>query len=253
MPVSSTTPVIHTPARHVMDNSHAAAERVARSIIETVRQKPRTVLGLATGATMEPVYRHLVAAHAGGAVSFAGVTSFNLDEYANLAPTHPGSYRSTMNRLFFDHVDIDPGKTFLPDGQSRDRRAAAQAYEAAIVAAGGIDLQLLGLGGNGHIGFNEPGSAFSSRTRQVALHISTIEANRGFFADGAVPAEAITMGIGTILEARRILVLATGSRKAAAVRSALCGTITENCPASALLAHPSVTWIVDRDAASLMT
>ncbi len=236
--------------QHTFPSPQAAADAVAMHIINTLKTKPHAVLGLATGATMEPVYAYIVAAFKRGEVSFAGVTTFNLDEYAGLAPSDPGSYRSTMDRLLFDHVDIDKNRTFLPEASATAWEAAAERYEAMIVEAGGIDLQLLGIGRNGHIGFNEPGSLIDSRTRLVELHADTLAANARFFADGQVPKSAITMGIGTILSAREIVVLATGAAKAEAVNRAHSGAFSIDCPASALQTHGNVLWFLDTDAAN---
>jgi glucosamine-6-phosphate deaminase len=232
--------------QHTFPTKDAAAKAFAQHIISTLKAKPNAVLGLATGATMEPVYAHLVKAFKQGEISFAGVTTFNLDEYAGLAPSDPGSYRSTMNRLLFDHVDIDTSKTFLPEASSD----AAHHYENMIAQAGGIDLQLLGIGRNGHIGFNEPGSSLDSQTRLVELHDETLAANATFFADGKVPTSAVTMGIGTILSAREIIVLATGAAKAEAVRRAHNGAFLADCPASALQNHDHTIWFMDAAAAS---
>jgi glucosamine-6-phosphate deaminase len=230
-------------------DSTAAAHCVAEEIIQVLNRKPDAVLGLATGATMEPVYRALIAAFRSGRVSFAKTFTFNLDEYVGLAADHPGSYRSTMNRLLFDHVDIDLARTHVPDGVAADPHLAAEIYERMIKDNGPIDLQLLGIGRNGHIGFNEPGSAIDSRTRLVDLHGETLEANRTFFEDSSVPQQAITMGIESILSAKRILVLATGKSKHAAVSEALNGRFDASCPASALALHADVTWFLDTAAA----
>ncbi|NTF30468.1 glucosamine-6-phosphate deaminase [Rhizobium skierniewicense] len=226
-----------------------AANAVAERIIAVLRDKPEAVLGLATGATMGPVYAALVAAYLSGRVSFSRTTTFNLDEYVGIPPDHPGSYRATMNRLLFDHVDIELSRTHVPDGMAANPEEAAEAYELQIRQAGCIDLQLLGIGRNGHIGFNEPGSTLQSRTRQVVLHSETLAANQDFFEDAEVPRSAITMGIATILTARSILVLATGNAKQSAVRQALAGGYHSNCPASALAGHADVTWILDDAAA----
>ncbi|MEJ2022970.1 MAG: glucosamine-6-phosphate deaminase [Maritimibacter sp.] len=230
----------------------AAAQDLAQRIIDLVRVKPDAVLGLATGGTMEPVYAALIAAHRDG-LSFARVTSFNLDEYLGLPGSHPASYRATMQRLLFDHIDIDPANTHLPNGMAANLAAEAEDYERRIAAAGGIDLQILGIGRNGHIGFNEPGSAAGSRTRAVNLTASTIEANTRFFAEGeAQPDRAITMGIGTIMEAREVAVLATGMSKAQALSQALTGPVGPACPASILRDHPVASWIADAEAVSLL-
>ncbi|HBF28070.1 glucosamine-6-phosphate deaminase [Rhizobium sp.] len=228
----------------------AAAEAVASHIINVVKSKPNAILGLATGATMEPVYAHIVDAFRRGGLSFTGVTTFNLDEYAGLAASDPGSYRSTMDRLLFDHIDINKSRTFLPEASASESEVAAAHYENLIKQAGGVDLQLLGIGRNGHIGFNEPGSAITSRTRLVELHADTLAANAKFFADGKVPTSAVTMGIGTILSAREIVVLATGAAKANAVSRARSGAFSVDCPASALQTHDHVTWFLDHDAAN---
>lgn len=235
--------------RQIFPTPDAAAKAVAAHIIATVKAKPNAVLGLATGATMEPVYAHLIEAYQRGDIRFSGVTTFNLDEYAGLPPSDPGSYRSTMDRLFFDHVDIDKANAFLPKASLDALDAAGKDYENQIAQAGGIDLQLLGIGRNGHIGFNEPGSAIDSRTRLVDLHDDTLAANARFFDGGKVPTSAITMGIGTILSAREIVVLATGAAKAQAVRNAHLGAFSQDCPASALQTHSHVLWFLDSAAA----
>lgn len=235
----------------IFSTTDAAAQAVADRITEVIRSKPAIVLGLATGVTMEPVYAKLVAAFQKGEVSFAGVTSFNLDEYAGLSASHPGSYRSTMNRLLFDHVDIDKERTFLPEVSPGAPDGAGEYYERMIAEAGGIDLLLLGIGRNGHIGFNEPGSAEDSRTRLVELHRETLEANARFFSDRPVPAFAITMGIGTILSARQIFLMATGHSKQEAIGRATCGGFRIDCPASALQKHSDVCWFLDTTAAGL--
>lgn len=233
----------------ILADAPQAANATAERIIAVLRDKPKAVLGLATGATMEPVYAALVAAYRGGRVSFSRATTFNLDEYVGIPPDHPGSYRATMNRLSFDHVDIDLSRTHVPDGMAPDPEEAAESYEFHIGQAAGIDLQLLGIGRNGHIGFNEPGSSLHSHTRHVVLHAETLAANQGFFADADVPRSAITMGIATIMKARSILVLATGTAKKPAVRQALAGRHDPDSPASALAGHADVTWILDQAAA----
>ncbi|WP_137128628.1 glucosamine-6-phosphate deaminase [Rhizobium sp. FY34] len=236
--------------RYVFKDASEAAMAVSERIVTLLGQRPHAVLGLATGATMEPVYAALVTAHRMGRVSFSRAASFNLDEYVGLPAQHPASYRSTMNRLLFDHIDIDPARTHVPNGLDSDPHRAAAAYEALIATSGPIDLQLLGIGRNGHIGFNEPGSSLNSRTRLVELHAETLQANRAFFADGAVPRQAITMGIAGILSARSIVVLATGTAKQAAIARSLAGHFDADCPASALSEHGDVSWYLDDNAAS---
>ena len=235
----------------VHETPDEAARAAAGVIAGTLRAKPGAVLGLATGGTMEPVYEALIEAHLAG-LSFAKATSFNLDEYVGLGPEHPQSYRRYIEERFLRHVGIDPARAHVPRGDV-DPGEAARRYEALLDGAERVDLQLLGLGRNGHIGFNEPGSPFDSRTREVALSTSTIRANARFFGAGETPPErAVTMGIGTILRARRILLLACGAAKAKAVRATLEGPVSEAVPATALRSHPSVTVILDAAAAALL-
>lgn len=235
----------------ILTDEAALAEFVAERVTERLRAEPNLVLGLATGQTFMTVYERLAAAHRRGAVSFAGTTSFNLDEYVGLPADHPASYHAFMRRCLFGRVDIDPERAHLPDGMAADPEAEARRYEAAVRAAGGIDLLLLGIGENGHIGFNEPGAPFSSRTRLVALDASTRAANRRFFPAGeAVPDRAITMGVATILEAREIVLAATGTRKAAALKAALEGPVSPVCPASVLRRHPATLFVCDEAAAA---
>lgn len=229
----------------VVDDAQAAAAVAVARVLALLAVKPAAVLGLATGETMRPVHRGLVDACRRGAVSFARARSFNLDEYIGLPPGHPGSFATFMRRTLFDAVDFPPGATHLPDGGD------PAGYEAAIAAAGGIDLQLLGIGGNGHIGFNEPGSDFASRTRIVQLAAETRIANAAAFTPEPVPEQAVTMGIGTILEARSILLIATGGAKAAAVAGALAPQMSPDCPASALRLHPQAVIVADRAAAGV--
>jgi glucosamine-6-phosphate deaminase len=225
--------------------------RTAGIIADQLRQRPDSVLGLATGGTMEPVYADLVARHRAGDCSFARARSFNLDEYVGLAPAHPRSYHAYMQAQLFDHVDLPADRAHLPRGDAARPRAEAAAYEALIAAAGGIDLQLLGLGRNGHIGFNEPTSSLGSATRVKTLTQGTLDANRRFFDDAAaMPRYAITMGIATILRARRIVLLALGAEKAEAARDMIEGPVAAVCPASALQMHPATTVILDSAAAA---
>lgn len=225
-----------------------AVDLVARLLAARIRAKPDAVLGLATGRTMERVYAGLVAS----GVSFARCTSFNLDEYIGLSPDDPNSYRSYMNEHLFSKTDIDLANTYVPDGSSSDLKAAAQQYEAHIAQAGGIDVQLLGIGEAGHIGFNEPLSSLASRTRDKALTPTTREQNAGMFGGdpNQVPKRALTMGVGTILDARELILLATGSAKASIIARAVEGPVTSMVSASALQLHPNCKVIVDEAAAS---
>ena len=237
----------------IVAESCKAAAIVARAVIDQLRASPASVLGLATGATMEAVYGQLRNRFRAGHVSFASATSFNLDEYIGLPPSHPGSYRSTMQRLLFEAVDIDLAKLYLPDSAAERPDTEADRYECLIRTSGGIDLQLLGIGRNGHIGFNEPGSPLDSRTRVVTLAEETRDANRQFFPPGEqVPGEAVTMGVATILDARKIVLLAIGIEKAEAVAAMISGPISTACPASALQRHSDVLVVADPAAASLL-
>jgi glucosamine-6-phosphate deaminase len=243
-----------SPAILVFADAQQVAQQVAQMIAEAIRAKPDIVLGLATGATPIGVYSELVRLHRESSLDFSRVRTFNLDEYIGLGPDHPQSYRAFMRQHLFDHVNLGPGRTHLPEGLTSDVAAHAREYEAMIQAAGGIDLQLLGIGDNGHIAFNEPGSLPDSRTRQIELTEATIAANARFFASEAeVPRHAITMGIGTILEARRVILMATGQRKSQAVRRALEGPIDVDSPASQLRRGRNVIFALDRAAASQLS
>lgn len=235
----------------ILETADTAQERVVSLIAQTMRDKPNAVLGLATGGTMLPVYEKLVALNKSGGPSFRDVTTFNLDEYVGLGPDHPQSYRSYMNDVLFGKVDINLQRTHLPRGDARNPEDEALRYEAAIAQCGGLDLQLLGLGHNGHIGFNEPTSSLKSRTRIKTLTKETRDANSRYFrADETIPTFAITMGVGTILDARHCLLLATGTQKADAVAAMIEGPLAAVCPASALQLHPKATIVIDMAAAA---
>ena len=236
-------------------DAEEVGREAARLVANAIQGKPSTVLGLATGNTPLGLYQHLVELHRSGQLDFSRVTTFNLDEYLGLAPSHPQSFHYFMNSHFFSKVNVPASNIHIPDGTvSGNHDSYCDQYEQAIRQAGGIDLQVLGIGRNGHIGFNEPTSSLASRTRLKALSRETSEDNRRFFSsDEEMPKCAITMGIGTILETRRILLLATGESKAAAVAKAIEGPITSSVSASALQLHPDVTFIVDEAAASLLT
>ena len=228
------------------------SRKAADVIAELVAARPSCTLGLATGSTPEGLYAELVKDCAAGKISFKDVSTYNLDEYRGLPNNHPQSYHYFMEQHLFDHVDIDKAATHVPDGSNPDAESACAEYEAAIKASGGVDLQLLGLGHNGHIGFNEPAGEFVKETNCVKLTASTIEANsRLFDSIDEVPTEAYTMGIGTIMRAGKILVVANGEGKAQIVRDAFFGPVTPQVPASILQFHPDVTVIVDESAASL--
>ena len=243
----------HTPQIEIVRDADAVAERGAAFVVATLRSAPATSLGLATGATMVPLYARLVAAFRAGDVSFRATTSFNLDEYVGVASQSAGSFHRYMHEHLFGDIDMEPGRVHIPDGMAHDVAAEAAQYEARIRAVGGIDLQLLGIGTNGHIGFNEPGSDLSSRTRKVRLEEATRAHEAANFPDpSATPEYAITMGIATILEARHVLLVATGRAKAAAIAAAIDGPLTPECPASALRLHDSVHIICDEAAASAL-
>lgn len=235
----------------VLPSDAAASIKVAEIFDQAVRENPEIVLGLATGGTPVGCYRELVRRHREEGLSFASVTSFNLDEYVGLPPDHPQSFRHFMQTELFDHLDIESARTHVPNGMASDLASHAAAYEQAIRQAGGIELQLLGIGHNGHIAFNEPGASIDSRTRVVDLTETTIESNARFFdRPDEVPRTAITMGIGTILEANRIVLLATGKDKSEAVRLSVEGPVHTDHPASLLRTHPDVTFVLDAPAAS---
>lgn len=235
---------------HVFKNASLCGQAAAALITAQVLQKPDAVLGLATGSTPIPTYQHLIRQYQDGVVDFSSVRVFNLDEYAGVAADHPCSYHFFMAEQLFDHINIQRGNTAIPNGTAPDLHAEGQRYDAAIRAAGGIDLQILGIGRNGHIGFNEPDSRFVYGCHPVKLTQSTIEANRRFFAsEEEVPRMAISMGVGSILEARRIVLIATGADKADAVAAAVTGDIDPQVPASILRTHPQVIFLLDEAAA----
>ncbi|NND66075.1 MAG: glucosamine-6-phosphate deaminase [Halioglobus sp.] len=235
----------------ILPDTDAVAARAAGIVGDMVARRPRAVLGLATGGTPVAMYAALVQRHRKEDMSFAGVTSFNLDEYLGLPQDSPLRYRRYMGEHLFQHIDIDPANTHLPEcAPGADPRTVGPAYEQAIEAAGGIDLQVLGIGANGHIGFNEPGSSLGSRTRVKTLAQRTVDDNSRLLGEGdEQPELAITMGIATIMAARRILLLATGEHKARAIALALEGPITAMHPASILQTHPRVRVILDEPAA----
>lgn len=235
----------------IVDNEEQVAQISAQFVIELVRRKCNAVLGLATGTTPIATYQKLIAACRNGEISFADVRTFNLDEYLGIDASDEHSFRRFMNEQFFHPIDIAPENTHLPDGMCANPRAEGRRFEALITNTGGIDLQILGSGRNGHIGFNEPGSSLASRTRIKTLTPQTRIDNFGAQHPQA-PLHAITMGIGTILEARHVLLLAQGQTKARAIANTIEGPITAMCPASALQQHPRVTVVVDEAAAQLL-
>ncbi|NDL68270.1 glucosamine-6-phosphate deaminase [Clostridiales bacterium F-3ap] len=229
------------------------SRKAAHLFVAQLLNKPDSVLGLATGSTPLGLYRELVAFCNQGMISFDKVVSFNLDEYIGLEPDHPQSYSHFMEQELFSRVDIRPENTFIPSGISKDVEAECKGYDKRIAAYGGIDLQVLGIGRNGHIGFNEPDLKFEARTHVVQLDEQTIRDNARFFKEiGDVPRRAISMGIKTIMQSRQIVLLASGKEKAEAIEKMLNGNITPEVPASVLQLHPNATAIIDLAAASLL-
>lgn len=225
---------------------------LAASAIEAlVTSKPNAVLGLATGSSPLPIYDELARRHDEGTVSFAKTQGFALDEYVGLPVGHYESYREVIRREFTNRVDVAPENVHGPDGAAEDIQGACEAYDAAIKAAGGIDLQILGVGTNGHIGFNEPGSSLASRTRIKTLAEQTRADNARFFENiDQVPHHVLTQGLGTIMDARHVVLVAFGAGKAEAVRDFVEGPVSASCPASVLQFHPRATIIIDEAAAS---
>ncbi|MDI7741908.1 glucosamine-6-phosphate deaminase [Lysinibacillus fusiformis] len=231
--------------RNYEEMSHTACSY----ILDKLKAIENPVLGLSTGATPEGLYRYLIQSYQEKKVSFQNLKTFNLDEYINLDKNHPNSYFHYMQKRFFQYVDILEENQNLPNGKAENLKAECQAYEDKISQAGKIDLQVLGIGVNGHIGFNEPGTAFTSRTHVVTLDDCTRTANAKYFASlNEVPSKAITMGIKTIMESKEIVLLVTGRKKASALKRLLNGEVDEEFPASILKIHPNATIIADEKA-----
>ena len=220
------------------DSQEALSARAAEILLTAIREEPRIVLGLPTGRTPIGMYDRVIQECSREYHCFRDVVTFNLDEYCGVPPEHPASYYSYMKQHLFDHVDIDADHTHIPHGTAPDPAAECRRYEDELREHGGLALTFLGLGRNGHIGFNEPGTPFHSRTRVVELTQSTRHANADLFPGGHVPTHALTMGIGTILESRRIVLLAAGAGKEAAIARLRSGEVSEDFPASALHTHP---------------
>ncbi|WP_100639369.1 glucosamine-6-phosphate deaminase [Marinobacter salexigens] len=237
----------------IFDTVNEASLYTAQRLLNQVQSNPCANLGLATGSTMEPVYHRLVECLQSDPVDISQLTTFNLDEYIGLDAEHAQSYRYYMHQYVFSKLNIPKEKVNLPDGMAADVEGACQAYSEAIRAAGGLDLQLLGIGSNGHIGFNEPYTCFSSRTHVIELSEQTRLDNGRFFVDKReVPTRAITMGIRDILEAKEIVLLATGMKKATVMAELFHSGVDEALPASALKQHPNVTIVLDREAAAFL-
>lgn len=234
----------------IKDRTEASAIGAAM-IARLIRQKPDAVLGLATGSTPLPLYQELIRLHKEEGLDFSRVTTFNLDEYVGLAPDHPASYNAFMRENLFDHINIPAASIHIPDGLAANIEAHCQSYEDQIIAAGGIDLQVLGIGGDGHIGFNEPTSSLASRTRIKTLTEETRQDNARFFASiDDVPYHVLTMGVGTVMDSRVCLMLAFGEQKADGVAAMVEGPISASIPATVLQMHQRVHVLVDAGAAS---
>jgi len=235
----------------IVEKTYVEMSRAAaREVADVINAKPNAVLGLATGSTPLGLYQELARMHKHGELDLSHVTTFNLDEYVGLPISHPQSYYHFMFENFFKHVNIPEQNIHIPSGTTNNYRAFCDWYDRRIKEVGGIDLQILGIGSDGHIGFNEPGSSLSSRTRLKTLARSTVEDNARFFERKAdVPIYAITMGVGTIMEARQIVMLADGAKKAAAIAAAVEGPVTAMITASALQLHPRTKVYLDNEAA----
>ena len=240
--------------KRIICKDYAELSRVGAFVFaEQIWRKPDSVLGFATGGTPVGLYDALTALYQDGMLDFSRVTTFNLDEYYPMDPSHQQSYHAFMWEKLFSHINIDKTRVHLPDGTALDPRTACDAYESSLASSGGIDLQLLGIGHNGHIAFNEPGDALSARTNVVTLTERTVDANARFFGSrDEVPRQALSMGIGSILSAHRLLMLISGKDKAPAVKQLFSGAVATRFPASLLLSHPNVLILLDEDAASLL-
>jgi glucosamine-6-phosphate deaminase len=238
----------------VNENYNLMTKEAARLVADRLRKKPNLVLGLATGSTPIGLYKELIRLHKNEGLDFSKVTTFNLDEYVGLPPTHDQSYHYFMSEHLFSHINLNPRFIHVPQGMAKDVDAFCLWYEGRIAECGGIDLQVLGIGANGHIAFNEPGSSLGSRTRIKTLQGTTRMDNARFFKSGEeVPRYAITMGVGTIMDAKELLLVANGGSKADAVKAAVEGPITAMCPASIIQMHRSAFVFLDKEAASKLT
>lgn len=237
----------------IYEQAQQASAAGAEIIAKVMKAQKKTILGLATGSTPVLMYKELIRMNKSGELDFSGVHTYNLDEYVGLPDTHEQSYRYFMNENLFDHVNIDKANTHVPCGTGADHGADAKHYDEMVEAAGGIDVQVLGIGNNGHIGFNEPAGVFIKGTHVVDLTESTIDANKRFFERREdVPKQAISMGVGNIMNAKKVILLAFGKGKAEAVRAMINGEIDPKVQASILQLHGDVTVLLDKEAASLL-
>lgn len=236
----------------IFDNTDDLAAACADIFAEILMKKPDCVLGLATGASPVKTYKKLIEKYEEGKISFRDVKTFNLDEYVDLPRNDKNSYYTFMHDNLFDHVDVKEENVHVLNGNASDAEKEAKKFDDMIEAAGGIDVQLLGIGTNGHIGFNEPSDKFTDGTFKVKLTDSTIKSNSIYFTDDSMPRYALTMGIGSIMKARKIVLIANGSAKAKAIEATVKGEITPACPASVLQKHSDVVLLLDKEAAALI-
>lgn len=235
----------------ILPDAQAVARQAAHLIAQQIHRNPASVLGLATGSTPEPMYAELIRIHREGKLDFSRVTTFNLDEYLGLSPDHPASYHRFMHEKLFDHINVSKDRIYIPDGLTADVPKYCAWYEERIRAVGGIDIQVLGIGSDGHIGFNEPTSSLASRMRNKTLTQKTIEDNKRFFAPSEkVPTEVLTMGVGTIMEARTCILMAHGARKASVIAKMVEGPLTAMVTASVMQLHPRTFVMIDEAAAT---
>jgi len=235
----------------VCENYEEMSKKSAEMILNQVNQKPDSILGLATGSTPVGMYKELIEMNKSGKLDFSKVSTFNLDEYYPIKHTDDQSYYYFMNDNLFSHINIDPAKTNIPNGEAEDAEAECERYEKIIEESAGVDIQILGIGQNGHIGFNEPDEKLNTKTHLTGLTEDTIEANSRFFESiEDVPTAAITMGIETIMKAKKIILLASGKNKLDAVSKLMNNDIDTSCPATMLKLHPDVTLICDKEAYS---
>jgi len=237
----------------IKKNYDKLSQEAAKVVADRLKKKPNLVLGLATGSTPLGLYKELIRMHKYEGLDFSKVTTFNLDEYIGIPPSHDQSYHYFMQKNFFDSINIDPRYIHVPQGMAKDVTLFCEWYEERILSFGGIDVQILGIGANGHIAFNEPGSSLGSRTRIKTLTPTTREDNKRFFKkDEDVPKYAITMGVGTIMDAKELLLVASGNSKSGAIKLAVEGPLTAMCPASIIQMHKEAFVIVDKEAGSML-
>lgn len=237
----------------VVDNYEKLSKIAAYEFAKIIKEKPDAVLGLATGGSPVGMYKELIRMYENKELDFSKVTTVNLDEYIGLNPEHEQSYRNFMNKNLFNHINVNMERTFIPNGLAKDLEVECKEYDKKIMELGGIDIQLLGVGNNGHIAFNEPDDELYSETHIISLTKNTIKANARFFDNiNDVPKRAITMGVGGIMKAKKIILIASGSSKAEAIKGLLSGKVTTENPASMLQMHRDVIVIVDKEAAKLI-